>query len=134
MIPFDAINRFKTLDNGLLYSSAGVQTNCGGIAAILVKIERVKSKTLEFFAEDNDDWEGNIDSDSDVPGARVRTEYREAVFSGARKAFDNAEIVRGYRFILIEALIHPVDSREIKFYEAGYRVMQGWLNLEGEST
>jgi hypothetical protein len=130
MIPFDTVNRFKILDDGLLYSSAGVQTNCGGIAAIIAKIERIDSECMEFIAVDNENWNGNIDSDGDVPGLRMREIYRNSVFDGAKYIFDKNGIYCGYRFVLVEAMMHPIDSMLTKFREAGMRLVDGWINRE----
>lgn len=127
MIPFDTVDRFKILDNGLLYSSAGVQTNCGGIAAILAKIEKVDFEGVEFIAAGNEFWSGDIDSDRDVPGLMMREIYRNAVFDGAKRIFDENKITSGHRFVLVEAMMHSVDSRVTRFREAGMRVVDGWL-------
>ncbi len=130
MVPFDKKQRFKILDDGLIYASAGVQTNCGGIAAIIVKIENQESRELIFNVENNDVWNGDPEGAFDVPGGRLNTAYKNAVFEGAAEAASTAGNNNGFIFTLIEALVHPVDSRASKFKEAGHRAAKGWLDLK----
>ena len=133
MVPFDTTTRFKVMNDGLLYASSGVQTNCGGIAAILARIEESDSDAIEFIAAEKEGWQGNPDADFDVPGGRVPELFRSAVFKGALSAFQQHGITRGICFILIEALVHAIDARESKFFEAGSRLADGWLSLRRES-
>lgn len=132
MVPFDATTRFKILNDGLLYASSGVQTNCGGIAAILARIEESDSDVIEFIAAEKKGWEGNPDADVDVPGSRMPELFRSAIFKGALSVFQQNGITRGVCFILIEALVHEIDARESKFFEAGSRLAEGWISLRRE--
>ncbi|WLQ16698.1 hypothetical protein O5O45_12295 [Hahella aquimaris] len=129
-LTFDANQRFKQLDEGLLYASAGVQTNCSGIAAILVRICSIDSLTLEYKAV----TEPKLDDSEALglfSGEQTPKAYVEAVFDGAREMFRAAQINGGYRVELVQTLIHPVDARVIKFREAGMRAARGWLTDVG---
>jgi len=130
MVTFDTKQRFKLLDDGLIYASAGVQTNCGGIAAIIVKIEKLESGELIFNVEDNDGWDGDTNCARYVPGNRLNAYYKNAVFEGAKLAASAPGNNTGFIFTLVEALVHPVDANTEKFKEAGYRAVKGWLEMK----
>ena len=120
---------FKVIHEGLLYSSAGTQSNCAGIAAILGSVVKTNSKDIEFTVQDYEHWSGDVDNDGYVPGARVREVYRNAVFEGAKEAFEVNGITSGYKFTLVEAMMSAVDSNPNKFSEAGKRMVEEWLKL-----
>jgi len=74
-------------------------------------------------------WIDDGTNDGAVPGSCVPAVYRDAVFAGAKAAYDGARIETGIAFVLIDALVHPVDARETKFKEAGWTALRGWLEL-----
>ena len=120
---FSNAPRFEVLPDGTLYARAGVQTNCGGIAGIHVRITPTPSDELICLA-----CEGAASDDlSAMPGQVVPAEYRDAVCSGARMAFDARAVNVGVRFELIDALVHPIDANESKFKIAGITVLSGWF-------
>lgn len=127
MVTFDSRQRYQKLDNNLVCTSAGTYTNCGGIAAILVKIEKIIAEKIEYSTENRDRWQGDPYSASDVPGAKLPDYLRDAVFTGAAQAFESFEISSNYRFVLIEAFVHPVDANPSRFKEVGYRAVEGWF-------
>ena len=131
MVQFNTKRKFKILENGLICASAGTQTNCGGIAAILVRLEKTKSKELVFAVSQDGDWDGNA---SHVPGSKLCKTFRDAIFDGAKQATIELKLEHGFKLTLVEALVHPMDARESKFREAGFRAVTGWLKQESQNT
>jgi hypothetical protein len=124
---FSNAPRFEVLADGTIYARAGVQTNCGGIAGIHVRIMPNPSGEVAFTAA-----EGPHPHDKGwvaVPGAAVPAPYREAISSGARQALEQHGATVGVSFELLDALVHPVDANAAKFCYAGWSAMHGWLEL-----
>lgn len=53
--------------------------------------------------------------------------YRAAVFRGAQKAYEESGLSQGIQFVLIDALVHPVDANERRFMEVGNSAITGWI-------
>jgi hypothetical protein len=125
---FSNAARFEVLADGTIYARAGVQTNCGGIAGIHVRIMPNPSGEVAFTAA-----EGGHPHDGGyglaVPGWVVPAPYREAIYSGARQALDEHGASVGVSFELLDAFVHPVDANTAKFRQAGWSAMHGWLEL-----
>lgn len=126
MPTFNTSYRFKILEGDTYYASAGTQTNCSGIAAIVARIEQVQGLPEIQYSVSHSGKTDYAQGSSIVPGGNVPKEYRDAVFKGAADAFEHCGISQGYSFVLLEALVHPVDAREMKFREAGARLVCGW--------
>lgn len=127
---FGDFPRFEQLADGTYYARAGVQTNCGGIAGIHVRIHPIAADTIACSVSDNT---GEHDSGygKAVPGSAMHDEYRDAVFEGAREACESAGCNIGVSFQLIDALVHMVDANPSMFKLAGTVAMIGWLRLQG---
>jgi hypothetical protein len=126
---FSNAPRFEQLSDGTYYARAGVQTNCGGIAGIHVRIQPIAADTIACSVSD-DTGEHDSGYGTAVPGSAMHAEYRDAVFAGAREAFDNSGCTIGVSFQLIDALVHAVDANSSKFKLAGSAAMIGWLRLQ----
>lgn len=130
MQTFNGRPRFEQLQDGTYYARAGVQTNCGGIAGIHVRIQSTIADTLVCSMSDaageHDSGYGVV-----VPASAVHVDYRDAVFAGAREAYDNSGCNIGVSFQLIDALVHQVDANLSKFHLAGSTAMMGWLTIQG---
>jgi hypothetical protein len=133
MRTFSNAPRFEARPDGTIYARAGVQTNCGGIAGILVRIQ-VNPAGSVVFTPSGDSPPVDEQYGSPVRGVNVPREYRNAVYRGAREALAYRGLTIGVTFELIEALVHEVDARESKFFMAGCTAMAGWLDLQFPST
>lgn len=121
--------KFVLQEDGTVYVRTGVQTNCGGIAAINVKITPAATKSISFkISECEGEHEDSYGFK--VPASAVPAEFREAVFEGARIAFDETNPEMGIDFELLSALVHMVDAREIQFKKAGYYAVLCWFESE----
>jgi hypothetical protein len=125
---FGQAPRFEILADGTIIARAGTQTNCGGIAKIHIRITARSDGMLTFGPDFDVSWTGDRYG-SAVPGCAVPEEYRQAIFRGARSAFDHCDARIGAHFELIDALVHPVDARESRFGQAAFQAMKGWLDL-----
>lgn len=125
--------RFTMFDDGTVRVRAGVQTNCAGFAAIRVKIAPHRTPEILFRVSAH---EGEHDHGFGpaVPGAAVPSMFREAVFKGAKQAFDDNESKIGLVFELLDAMVHEVDASESKFELAGYAAVEGWLESYSRKT
>jgi hypothetical protein len=120
---------FEMLADGTICARAGVQTNCGGIAGIHVRITPNPSGAVAFTAaEDSPPHEHGFGVT--VPGAAVPTPFRDAIYSGARQALEECGATLGVSSELLDALVHPVDANAAKFRQAGWSAMHGWLELD----
>lgn len=100
----------------------GTQLACGGFAVVHVRVSRSEG-ALRFEAEERPGWRGGAHG-PDVPGHAMPRELREATFDGARAAFARAGVDRGYRFLIHDATVHPVDGSRARFREAGYEAVK----------
>jgi hypothetical protein len=123
---FGSHSQFKLLTDGTIVSRNGVQTNCGGIAKIHVRITLNPAKGIAFRVADHD-GEHDEGYGIAVPGAAVPLYFREAVFKGAQQAFEESNMDIGVCFELLDAFVHMVDARELRFQVAGWVAMTGWL-------
>jgi hypothetical protein len=123
---FSGHSQFNLLAGGTIVSRNGVQTNCGGIAKIHVRItlNSVKGITFQVSNQNGEHHEGYGIA---VPGAAVPVYFREAVFNGAQEAFEQSNLDMGVCFELLDAFVHMVDARESRFQVAGWVAMTGWL-------
>ncbi len=133
MRTFSNAPRFEPLPDGTFYARAGVQTNCAGIAGIHVRIRPTPSGEITCSVPALMGSE-IADNGSAVPGAAVPAMYRDAVFEGARTAFDKYSGGIGIRFELIDALVHPVDANELRFKAAGITALNGWLECNAQHS
>ncbi len=92
-----------------VHARAGTQMNCGGVARISARVEWVDGDGLAM---------------SNAYKGKMRGRLLAAVFAGAQRVFEEAPGVEGLRFTLIDAMIHPVDATERRFYEAGQKAMR----------
>jgi len=127
---FGKAPRFEIQPDGTIVARAGTQMNCGGIALLHLRISPNTSGVLTCGPDFDLAWEGDRYG-SEVPGCAIPEEYRQAAFAGAQDAFDTCETGSGAHFELLDAVVHEVDAREVKFREAGYRAMEGWLQSRG---
>jgi len=63
----------------------------------------------------------------EVAGAKVPVYFRDYIFAGAKEAFEELENKKGIDFELVNALVHPIDAREIKFQIAGRLAVTFWF-------
>ena len=127
MSTFGYAARFEVLADGTLYARAGVQTNSAGVAGAHIQVTPDTSGQLTFRLA-----AGAPDEESygvAVPGSAVPAAFRDALFRGAREAFEAHAPGLGVCFELLDALIHPVDANESRFAAAGVTAMEGWLEL-----
>jgi hypothetical protein len=117
------------LADGTIYARAGVQTNCGGIAGVHVRIMPDPSGEVAFAAAEGGHPHENGYGVA-VPGSAVPAPFREAIYSGARQALEQHGAAVGVSFVLLDALVHPVDANATKFRYAGWSAMHGWLELD----
>ena len=129
---FSDAPRFEQLPDGTYYARAGVQTNCGGIAGIHVRISPAPAGQLELSVSAHD-GEHDDGFGFAVPGAAVPPVFRNAILQGAREAFEREGPQLGASLELIDALVHMIDARESKFWLAGYTAMESWLRRQAES-
>lgn len=126
MRTFGSAPRFELRADGTLYARAGAQTNCAGIAGIHARITPAPAPGIVFLvaagADPHDDGYGPA-----VPASAVPAAYREAVFRGAREAYEQSGAQIGVCFELLDALVHVVDARERQFAAAGATALRGWL-------
>ena len=125
---FGNLPRFEILDDGTIRARAGVQTNCGGIAAIHVRISPNGTNGISFRVSEDDGVHENGFGPT-VPASAIAPELREAIFEGAESAFENSEIKLGIDFELLDAYVHYIDYRESKFKAAGSTAVYEWLEL-----
>ncbi|MBE9182172.1 hypothetical protein IQ268_26760 [Oculatella sp. LEGE 06141] len=128
---FGSKKRFKLEEDGTIVARAGTQSNCGGIAAIRVRITPVTKAGIEFFSleeECNGEGFGLM-----VPATAMPAVYKAAVFRGAQQAYDESDLSEGIEFVLIDALVHPVDANERKFMEAGSSAIIGWIKHRSDN-
>jgi hypothetical protein len=126
---FSNAPRFEVLADGTIYVRAGVQTNCGGIAGIHVRIMLNQTGEVAFTAAKCDHPHADGYGVA-VPGGAIPAPYREAIYSGARQALEEHGASLGVSFELLDALVHPVDAKIAKFHQAGWSAMHGWLQLD----
>ena len=125
MTHFGARPRFEMFADGSIVVRAGTQTNCGGIAEARVFIVEHGGDGLECVVargQATPAMRGAISATS------VPSEYREAMFAGARDAYARRAVTFGICVELLEALVHPVDANERRFREAGASAVDGWLD------
>jgi hypothetical protein len=127
---FGQAPRFEVQPDGTIVARAGTQTNCAGIARLHIRISPNTSSVLTCGPAFDQAWEGDRYG-SEVPGRAIPEEYRQAAFKGALDAFNAFEIGSGAHFEILDALVHEVDAHGVKFREAGYRAMEGWLQSRG---
>jgi hypothetical protein len=123
---FSGHSQFNLLADGTIVSRNGVQTNCGGIAKVHVRItlNSAKGITFQISNQNGEHYEGYGIA---VPGAAVPVYFRKAVFKGAQEAFEQSNLDIGVCFELLDAFVHMVDARESRFQVAGWVAMTGWL-------
>lgn len=124
---FGLKKRFELEEDGTIVARAGTQTNCGGIAAIRVRITLVAIAGIEFSPL-GEECNGE-EVDGIVPATRMPAVYKTAVFKGAQKAYKESGLSEGIQFVLIDALVHPVDANERRFMEVGKSAITGWIKL-----
>ncbi|MCA9694565.1 MAG: hypothetical protein KC636_33615 [Myxococcales bacterium] len=95
-----------------VHAHAGTQTNCGGYAKISARVEWVDEAGVSLI---------------NAYRGRMRGRLIAAVFAGAQRVLEEARDVDGLRFTLIDAVVHPVDATEQRFYEAGEKAMRAAL-------
>jgi hypothetical protein len=127
---FGQAPRFKVRSDGTIVARAGTQMNCGGIALLHIRISPNTLGVLTFGPEFDPAWESDRYGPQ-VPGNAIPEVYRQAAFEGAVDAFKAFGTGSGAHFELLDALVHEVDAREVKFREAGYHAMEGWLQSRG---
>ena len=122
----DNHSEFKLLADGTVYARNGVQTNCGGIAKIHVRITLNSTRGITLLptveASKHDEGYGIA-----VPGADMPVFFRQAVFKGAQEAFEQSNPDIGICFELLDAFVHMVDGKDSRFQAAGWIAMAGWL-------
>src|SRR4051812_24529929 len=133
MMTFSNAPRFELLSDGTIRARAGVQTNCGGIAAIRVRMTPSALRELACRVSTEADG-GEEQHGSWLPGTAVPAAYREDIFRGAAAAFTQRTPGVGLCFELIEALVHPVDANPRKFELAGRTAVEGWLDLQAQGS
>ncbi|MBW4456303.1 MAG: hypothetical protein KME55_28400 [Nostoc indistinguendum CM1-VF10] len=121
---FRAKKRFELEEDGTIVVRAGTQTNCGGIAAIRVRITPITKPGIEFFPLEE---ECNGEEYDMVPATAMPAVYRAAVFRGAQKAYEESGLSEGIQFVLIDALVHGIDAREGRFMEVGESAIINWI-------
>lgn len=127
---FGQAPRFEVLPDSTIVARAGTQMNCAGIALLHIRISPNTSGMLTCGPDFDPAWEGDRYG-SEVPGCAIPEVYRQAAFEGALDAFNAFETGSGAHFELLDAVVHEVDARDVKFREAGYRAMEGWLQSLG---
>jgi hypothetical protein len=123
---FSGHAQFNLLADSTIVSRNGVQTNCGGIAKIHVRITLNPAKGITFRAVDQD-GEHDEGYGIAVPSAAIPVYFREAVFKSAQEAFEESNLDMGVCFKLLDAFVHMVDATESRFQVAGWVAMTGWL-------
>lgn len=91
---------------------AGTQTNCGGFARISARVEWSRGDGVTLV---------------NAYRGKMRGPLLRSVFAGARNVVDEASYLEGLRFTLIDAVVHPVDATERRFFEAGQKAMRAAL-------
>ena len=134
MKSFNGASRFKLLEDGTVSVRAGVQTNCGGIAAIRVKITPLISKEILFEVSERGGGEHQDGYGVDVPASSIPAVFRDAVFEGAKQAFEEGGFEVGINFELMSATVHLVDASERRFRQAGHRAVRGWLESQAQDV
>ena len=124
---FSDAPRLEVLADGTFYARAGVQTNCAGVAGAHVRITPGTCGGITFRPAGG--APGAESYGPAVPGAAVPAALRDALFRGAREIFETRAPGVGLCFELIDALVHPVDANESRFFAAGVTAMEGWLDL-----
>jgi hypothetical protein len=122
---FSDAPRFELLSDDTFYARAGVQTNCGGIAGVHLRI--TPSSSGAIVCRISDAGKSTQRDSSVVPGSALPPRFRDAVFAGAQTAFDSQSREIGVCFELIDALVHPVDANEVIFKIAGQSAMNAWF-------
>jgi len=122
---FGAARRFELEEDGTIVARAGTQSNCGGIAAIRVRITPITKAGIEFFPLE-EECNGE-EYDLIVPATAMPAVYRAAVFRGAQEAYEESGLSEGIQFVLIDALVHAVDGNERKFMEVGKSAVINWM-------
>jgi hypothetical protein len=87
---------------------AGTQMNCAGFARVTARVEWITDSGVSF---------------ANAYRGKMRGRLIAAVFAGAQQVVADAGI-DGLRFTLVEALVHPVDATERRFFEAGHKAMR----------
>ena len=128
VVYFSDAPRFELLDDGTIYSMAGTQRNCAGMAGIHVLITETSTGTLTFGPEPDTTVIGERPGRA-VVGSQLAEELRDATFRGVRGAIEGTSLTIGVHFEILDALVHEVDARASKFREAGWGAMKGWLDL-----
>ena len=118
--------RFEIVDDGTIIARAGTQTNSGGIAAIHVRINSKNTSGISLSAFGGKDWKGG-EYGPHVPGANMPPLLRNAVYEGARSAYEYSALKSGLEFELIDAFVHIVDGNQRMFHAAGEEAILGWV-------
>lgn len=119
--------RFELADDGTVIARAGTQTNCGGIAAIRVRIGYRNAAGIGLSTLDGADWNGG-EYGPHVPGSAMPAALRDAVFEGAARAYEESGLAGGLDFVIIDATVHPVDANVRMFRAAGQEAVSGWIS------
>jgi hypothetical protein len=122
---FGSRKRFELEEDGTIVARAGTQLNCGGIAAIRVRITPVTEAGIEFFPLEEDcngEEFGPV-----VSATAILAVYRAAVFKGAQEAYEESDLAEGIQFVLIDALVHEIDANERRFMDVGKSAIIGWI-------
>ena len=129
---FSDAARLEVLADGTFYVRAGVQTNCAGLAGAHVRVTLAARGGITFRpAVGAPGGEGYGPA---VPGTDVPAAFRDALFRGARQIYEARAPGLCLCLELIDAMVHPVDANESKFFEAGVMAMEGWLELYGRDS
>ena len=99
----------RARDSVTVHARAGSQMNCGGVSRISARVEWTDSDGIAM---------------ANAYKGKMRGRLVAAVFAGAQRVFEEAPGIDGLRFTLLDAMIHPVDATERRFYEAGQKAMR----------
>ena len=124
MIKFNTENRFAVLERDIYCVSVGTQTNCGGIAAIVGRMQLCNGPIRCSL-----DSQGYLSSDCEKFGDEIPIKYQSAVFDGVKRMFSERNISEGFSFFLVGLLIHAVDSNIQMNQIAGRYFVKSWLGL-----
>jgi hypothetical protein len=123
---FGLKKRFEIQEDGTIVARAGVQTNCSGIAAVRIRITSTEDTGIVFSLSQKE-FNNERLGDLVVSGKAIPEAYKTAVFKGAQDAYEESGLSKGVQFELIEALVHPIDARELRFMEVGKTAVNGWV-------
>lgn len=125
---FSMKQRFKILEDGTIYASAGVQTNCAGVAGVHFRISLCETQGLQFIPCDDPSWDGDEYGKS-VPGIRVPPDLIAATQKGCEQAYQESGLASGIIVEFLDAFVHVVDARATKFKEAALRCVKEWIQM-----